>query len=117
MTLCILNCRLVSFAGREKTGLVLSSLESVGMCSRIPARMVCPEMFIWESRDFVSKERGTAGKLCLTAVCGQASSERYCVPGGLARNGGWPAQSVCFVRRPLSCWPHRDFIPVFLLSC
>lgn len=43
---------------------------------------------------FVSKERGAAGKPCLTALCGQTPSECYVAWGWLAGNGGWPAQSV-----------------------
>lgn len=62
VTLCILSLRLVSFVRREKIGVVLSSLESVSMCSSIPAQIVCPEMFIWESWDL------SPGKPCLIAV-------------------------------------------------
>lgn len=92
VTLCILNCRLISFAGREKTGFVLSSLESVSVCSHTPACMVCPEMYIWESRD-LSQRKG---------VLQESPAWLLCVvrlpPSATLRGVGWPGMAAGLLR-------------------
>lgn len=94
LTLCILNCRLISFAGREKTGF---GAEFPRKCQHMQSytglRGLSWNVYLGE-QGFVSKERGAAGKPCLTALCGQTPSECCRVWAWLAGNGDWPAQSV-----------------------